>query len=155
MCYFARIRSCEGSQRVRNRELQFVHTRVVAALIALMFLSGAPDSGAQDPGKAIATTAGQHYSLGNHVISAAWDLDAQHIVHLSIRDRLHDSSVPFPAPFEILLNNGLIYRASDLRVDGTVERKDLKSVREASRYSDRLNGVEFDVPFTSSDGILR
>lgn len=109
---------------------------------------------AQAPGKPVAVISGKHESLSNHVIAAQWDIADQHLNHLSVEDRLHGTTQAFPSPFEVRLKDGAVYRADNLRVDGPVERKELTPSPEASRFSDRLAGVQIDVPLVSADGNL-
>jgi hypothetical protein len=127
---------------------------LILVLTAYGLLCGRAASKAQEPGNATGAHTELHYSLSNTVVSASWDIESEHVVHLSLEDRLHSSIVHFSAPFEILLKNGLIYDTHNIYVDGPVERKNLKSIPESSRYSDRVNGIEFDVPLASADGSL-
>ncbi|HEV2576826.1 MAG TPA: enterotoxin [Acidobacteriaceae bacterium] len=104
-----------------------------------------------DAGKAAGTVQRAHYSLANQVISAQWDLSSHHLSHLSIADRLHGAVQHFPEPFKVLLKDGSILNADNLQTDGPVRERHLNPTPNASRYSDRLPGDEFDVPLISAD----
>ena len=139
---------------MRDRVSKFRLRGSITALITAGLLWRPAASRAQEPGKATASHTERHYCLSNSVLNTCWDVEPQHIVHLSLEDRLHGSITHYAVPFEILLKNGLIYDTNNLHVDGPIERKELKSNPEASRYSDRVDGVEFDIPLASADGSL-
>ncbi|HEX5282997.1 MAG TPA: enterotoxin, partial [Bryocella sp.] len=105
-------------------------------------------------GKAVANVRSEHYSLRNNMISAQWDLLSHHLAHFSIEDRLHGTLQPFPAPFEVLLKDGSIHQPDDLQTNGPVREKRLNADPNASRYSDRIPGEEFDIPLITTDGNL-
>ena len=124
--------------------------------VALIVLAGfCIRAGAQDPGKAAAVIGHQRGSLSNHLIAAVWEVAGQHLDHFSVADRLHGNTQFFPTLFEIRLKDGSIYRPDNLRIDGQPQRKQLSPVPAASRYADRIAGVQIDVPLVTLDGNLR
>ncbi|GGA55622.1 hypothetical protein GCM10011507_03630 [Edaphobacter acidisoli] len=129
-------------------------SRPLALALFIAFTGIASHAQEQEPGKTVATVHGDHYSLANRALSAEWAISSGHIEGLTFTDKLHARTVKLPAPFAILLKDGSVYTATDFHTDGKPERKDLTADTSASRYSDRVPGVEFDVPLTNADGSL-
>jgi hypothetical protein len=145
----------KGLQMVRNSGSDFRRAGWIAGVIALALVSGRTSAQADEPGKALAFAQDHHYSLGNSVIAANWEVKGDRILHLEIQDRLHGTMTRFPDPFVVSLRDHLLYNTDNLRVNGPVKRKTLVPAPNASRYSDRISGEEFEVPLISLDGSLR
>lgn len=139
---------------MRDRDLSHIKSVLSAGASALVLLACAPVCQATDAGRTVASAKDGHYSLTDNVISAEWDVEAEHIAHLFILDRIHRTTTEFPAPFCVLLKDGRIYNITNLRLDGAVEQKHLKPDPGASRYAYRIPGEEFDLQLASADGQL-
>jgi hypothetical protein len=139
---------------VRYRAFNFKQAGFAAGVITLALLCSRVSSMAEEPGKALASVHDRHYVLSDDVIAASWELTGGHIVHLTIRDKLHGTTTRFANPFAVLLANHSAYGADNLRVNGPLNKKDLVPVPDASRYSDRVAGEEFEIPLVSADGGL-
>ncbi|WP_158748531.1 enterotoxin [Acidobacterium sp. S8] len=109
---------------------------------------------AQDAGKAVASVHGSSYKLADHVIDAAWKIEDGKLADLTVSEKLHNTTVQFSDPFAILLKDGTIYNAANLRVDGEPKMTELTPDPNASRYSDRLPGEQCTLALTSVDGNL-
>ena len=126
--------------------------RVTIALLGMTI--GLATANAQDAGPALASAKSGEYSLRNRVLSANWKLSAGHIAEFNVSDKLTNQTVRIPQPFSVLLKDGNIFNAGDLRVDTTPERKELSVNGSASRYAEHVPGVEFDTHVVSADGAL-
>src|SRR5882757_4553302 len=111
--------------------------------------------GGFDPGFVIATQAGDNFYLKNHAIGATWSVTEGKVNSLVVTDRMHGTELRVTVPFAILLKDGSIYDASTLKLAGQPAKRELTPRPEASRFADRLYGVEFDFPLESSDHSLR
>ena len=126
--------------------------RVTIAVLGMTI--GLATANAQDAGQALASSKGGEYSLRNRVLSANWKLNAGHIAEFNVSDKLTSQTVRIPQPFSVLLKDGNIFNAGDLRVDATPERKELSVNNAASRYAEHVPGIEFDTHVISADGAL-
>ena len=123
--------------------------------IAIALLASATATAlAQQPGRANATAHGSSYTLSNNMLDATWTLDQGHITGLTFTDKLHHRTVHIASPFAILLKDGSADKAADFHTEGQPQRKELTADASASRYSDRVPGIEFDTPLVTSDGTL-
>jgi len=127
--------------------------RASAALFVFASLSFATAL-AQDAGKAVASVHGSSYKLSDHAIDAAWKIEDGKLVDLTVSEKLHNTTVQFTDPFAVLLKDGTIYNAANLRVDGEPKMTELTPDPNASRYSDRLPGEQCTLALTSVDGNL-
>jgi len=117
----------------------------VLLFFVFILLPGRLKAQTQSSGKAEASVHGHSYRLSNQEISADWIMDNGQLSNLTITDRLHGNTLFVPKPFAILLKDGSIDTASNLRAVGEPTMRVLAPQPEASRYSDRLPGHEFDV----------
>jgi hypothetical protein len=124
------------------------------SLLACIFLFAA-FACAQDSGKAVAAVNGNSYKLSNNTIEAVWTIRNNALDSLTITDKEHKTTLSVADPFALLLKDGTIYKASGLKIDGEPQMLTLKPNPQASRYSDRLAGKQFNLPLISSDGNLR
>lgn len=109
---------------------------------------------AQDAGKAQADTAGNGYTLSNRVIQAQWSISGKTLDGLTVTDKLHHATVSLPIPFALLLKDGQIYGPENLTETADPHFSALTPLPDASRYSDRLPGKEFEVSLTDQAGDL-
>src|ERR1700733_2985516 len=134
------------------RQLRFLCVHGVLLTFSFLLLSSSAK--AQDPGKAIATNHGNSYTLSNRTIEADWTLDGNKLANVAVTDKLHKTTLHLSNPFALLLKDGTIYRVGNLHADGAPQMRPLHPKPDASRFSDRLAGDQFDLPLTSSDGNL-
>ncbi len=135
-----------------GRQPRFLRAHGVLLTFSFLLLSSIAK--AQDPGKAIATSHGNSYTLSNRIIEAEWTLAENKLANVAVTDKLHKTTLHLSNPFALLLKDGTIYRVDNLQADGAPQMHALDPKPDASRYSDRLAGEQFDLPLTSSDGNL-
>jgi hypothetical protein len=129
--------------------------RIVGAVIALILASALyAQEAATTPGKAIASQRGDRYSVGNAVVEEDWTVNSAHLADVTILDKLHGRRLNLGLPFTVLMKDGSIYSAANLRVDGEPQRKVLAPDPGAARYVERIPGVEFDTLLVSEDHSL-
>jgi len=109
---------------------------------------------AQDPDKAIAVNRGNNYTLSNQTVETTWALSGNQLANVAVTDKLHKTTLHLANPFSLLLKDGTIYRTDNLRVDGAPQMLAIAPKPDASRYSDRVAGEQFDLPLASRDGNL-
>jgi hypothetical protein len=123
-------------------------------LLALSLLAHAATAKAQDSGKAIATTLGGIYTLSNSTLAATWTIENNRLATVTVTDKQHKTMLLLSDPFALLLKNGTIYKTRNLQIDGNPQTQALTPNPDASRYSDRLPGQQFNLLLASSDGNL-
>ncbi|MGC1294718.1 MAG: enterotoxin [Alloacidobacterium sp.] len=128
--------------------------RTQTFLLALLLLAHAATAKAQDSGKAIATTLDSIYTLSNSTLAATWTIENNRLATVTVTDKQHKTMLLLSNPFALLLKNGTIYKASNLQLDGDPQTQALTPNPDASRYSDRLPGQQFNLMLASSDGNL-
>jgi hypothetical protein len=124
------------------------------AILLLPLLARAAGLDAQNSGKAVTTIHGAIYTLSNDLLAASWEIKAQQLGTITLTDKQHNTMLLLANPFALLLKGGTIYKATDLQIDGTPHMQPLTANPQASRYSDRLAGQQFNLPLTSADGNL-
>lgn len=109
---------------------------------------------AQGPGKAVAAIHGDSYAVSNQAIEAGWTISNEKLVDVIVTDKLHKTTLRLPIPFALLLKDGTIYKPANLKIDGKPQMRALTADADASRYSERLPGEQFDLPLADSKGDL-
>jgi hypothetical protein len=124
--------------------------------VALFVLLGATTACAlaQDSDKAEAHSSGNSYSLSNRVIEAHWTVAGKTLDGLTITDKLNHATVSLPVLFALLLKDGQIYSSENLRETADPHFSELVPKPNASRYSDRVPGEQFELPLTDQAGDL-
>jgi hypothetical protein len=107
-----------------------------------------------EAGRVIATQAGGSFLLENHAIGAKWSVTEGKVNSLIVTDRLDGTELRVAAPFAILLKDGAVYDAGNLKLTGQPAKRELTPRPDASRFAGRLHGEEFDFPLESSDHSL-
>jgi hypothetical protein len=120
-----------------------------------VFLSARLHAQTIDSGKAEASVHGHSYRLSNREIGAEWTIDNEQLSGLTVTDRLHGRTLPLPKPFAVLLKATGVDTPENLRVAGEPKMRHLVPEPEASRYSDRLPGEEFDVTLAPENSDVR
>lgn len=131
------------------RKALSLHSHAALFLFASLTLATAQ---AQDYGKAVAVAHGDSSTVSNQAIEASWTVSGNKLETVSVTDKLHKTTLHLSTPFALLLKDGTIYRPENLQVDGGPQMRALTPQPDASRYSDRLAGEQFDLPLVSSNG---
>ena len=118
-------------------------------LISGSTLASGPLSLAQD--HVTLSHRGSAYTLENHAIGAKWSVANGTLSGLVIEDRLHGTSVQIEEPFRILLSDGKILGAANMKLDGEMKTVRMMPVANASRAAAAVLGETVDVGFDSSD----
>jgi hypothetical protein len=108
-----------------------------------------------EAGSVVATQAGDNFSLKNRAIGAKWSVTEGKVNSLVVTDQMHGTELRIAAPFAILLKDGSIYDAGNLKVASPPSKRELTPRPDASRFADRLHGEEFDFQLESGDHSLR
>ncbi len=136
-----------------------IRSAIAGVTLSLAGLSGAAfanaSSQASESGQVIATQSGDSFEINNQAIGAKWSIADRSIRDLVFTDRLAAKEIPVPEPFAILLQNGIIYDSTNLKLAGQPSKLELAPRPDASRMADRLHGTQFDFPLESSDHSLR
>lgn len=136
-----------------------LRVRVAGRLLALSLLVAATSAFGQDNDTlqqpATATQSGEHFELQNGAIAAAFEIRNGILAGFTITDHLHHATIPVTDPFAVLLKNGSIYKADELKIAGQPARHELAPRPDASRMAERIHGEEFDVPLESADQSFR
>jgi hypothetical protein len=127
---------------------------VVLVLGTTAVAAAAPPSG-REGGPAVATHHGSEFRLENGVIGAKWSDTESRLTGLAVWERAHGTRFQVPRPFAILLKDGTIYDAGNLKLAGAPARRELTPQAGASRLADTVHGEEFEFPLESGDGALR
>ena len=140
-----------------TRDLQrFVKSNCTVFVAALFFFTCHLGIGQEiEPGITLSKTDGRAYSLGNEAIVAQWNVVDGHLKDLMVTDRVHKKAATLSSPFSILLGNQGVLSAADLHFSAAPSLHDLKGDKDASRYSDRLDGKKFEGVLENDQGDLR
>lgn len=128
--------------------------RRLAAALCVFSTAIIASAASLNPGPAHPQISGHNYSLSNRMIEAHWSVTNNTLGTLTITDRLHHTTVSFPVPFALLLKDGQIYSPADLHETATPHFSALTAQPNASRYSDRLAGEQFELPLSDQAGDL-
>ena len=131
--------------------------RTISACLALsltLLYGSAASTIGDETESVVATHTGDSFVLQNHAIGAKWNVTEEKVNGLAFIDRLHGTELPVDVPFAILLRDGTIYDAGNLRLAGVPTLHELTPRPDASRMADRVHGDEFDVVMESNDHSL-
>lgn len=103
----------------------------------------------------VAQQAGDSFLLENRASGLRWSIQDGHIQDLVYLDKLHNRQIQVVMPFRVLLKDGRIYDAENVAVSGTPSETKLRPVPGASKFSDTLDGEQFDIPLESQDKSVR
>lgn len=107
------------------------------------------------PGKAAAEVKAGSLTLGNRVITAAWQVSGSVLRPGTITDKLNSRTIADPEEaFALILSDGRTVAASAIKVVGKPRIEELKAVPGAPRLSDRLDGKQLVVQLADVDGTL-
>ena len=105
--------------------------------------------------QAIRAQSPDNLEVANHAIDAALHVAGKTVDSLVITDRLHQKTISIAMPFALLLKDGTIYDAGNLKLAGAPSRHELVPRLNASRLADRSQGTQIDVPLEGTDHSLR
>ncbi len=94
---------------------------------------------------------GDSFSLGDAVISARWSVRNGTLSGLVIRDQMHGTDVRVDEPFRILLKDGAILDAANLKYTGDAKITHITPTPSAPRFAATLPGESVDLAMESSD----
>ncbi|GGY17623.1 enterotoxin [Rhodanobacter panaciterrae] len=117
--------------------------------------SVATDKRVLDPGTAAFVDQQGAESFGNAAIEARWKLDGQHLVDMTVADRVHGRTFSVPAPFTLVLADGSTLKASDMSLLSSPRVVALPVDAQASQFSARLPGKAVEASFGDADGRFR
>jgi hypothetical protein len=106
-------------------------------------------------GAAAATQTASNFRLENQVIGAEWSVMDGGVSGLLVTNRLDGTELNISTPFAILLKDGTIYDAFNLKLAGQPVLRELTPQPDAARMAERLHGKGFDFPLENSDHSLR
>jgi hypothetical protein len=124
----------------------------LAALLIGVCAAHLSRAGSLEPGIATAAVQNARYELSNRSISASWSAEDGKLRHFAVTDKLHHTDLAIRSPFALLLKDGTIADAADLRLVRQPQIVTLFSRPSAARFSDRLPGREIDASFESVGG---
>ena len=135
--------------------LRYIFASLALKLVALPIsaIAMAPPRTPQ-PSQAIALQSGKTFRLQNRVIGAKWSIVENQVSGLIVRDRMHGTQLSVSTPFAILLKDGTVFGVDTLKLSAPPVERALTSDPNASRFSERLDGEEFDFPLESADHSL-
>jgi hypothetical protein len=95
--------------------------------------------------------------LENKVLACTWDISKGRLRPKSITDKLSATTLsPQDAEcFQLILGDGQVVKASDLKITGSPESKNLESNHKSCRLAERIGGRQITVILTSSDNNLK
>jgi hypothetical protein len=116
----------------------------LAAALPLLFAQADPVA---------ASASNRLYEMHDREVGAAVAVEDGAFRGLTVTDRLHGTRLALAEPFEVLLQDGRIYRAGDFAIDSAgVSSTQLSGKEDASRLAERLGGNRIEAPLTTRDG---
>jgi hypothetical protein len=99
-----------------------------------------------NPGPAQARITANNFSISNSALRATWQISNNKFTAGEFRDLLAPKSLGAPVnPFVLLLSDGRVLSASDMKVISAPTIEDLKPNPSASKLSERIPGKEISV----------
>src|SRR6516225_7911508 len=85
------------------------------------------------------------FDLANDTIGVSITIEGARLKELSVTDRIRNTSITIADPFSILLKDGTIYNAQNLRLSQAAPVKIIPANPNASRMAERRPGKELDL----------
>lgn len=98
---------------------------------------------------------GESFQLQNHALRAIWSVAGGRLSGLIIRDRAHGTEVQVDEPFRILLKDGTILDAANMKIVGEPMLTHVIPIPNAPRPAATIPGEVFEVEMETSDRALR
>lgn len=108
-----------------------------------------------EAGPANMTHEGDWFRLEDGAIGATWRLNDGRLSALTLTDRLHGVTITEAQPFAVQMQDGRVYLATEMKVEGVVSTRALEGNAGAARQAERLKGEQVSVPLVTADGALR
>ena len=110
------------------------------------------------PGSAQGRVGKTELTLENEVLSCAWDISQGPLRPKHVTDKKKSmQSIPYTSQgecFRLILDGGQIVKASDLRIVGKPDLRNLQPDSQSCRLAERFGGKQINVMLASSDGNL-
>ena len=108
-----------------------------------------------EPGVATFTDQQGVENFGNAAIEAHWKLDGQHLVNMTVTDRVHGRTLAVPAPFALVLTDGSTIKASDMNLLSPPREHSLLVDAKAAQLAARIPGKAVEASFGDANGRFR
>ena len=108
-----------------------------------------------DPGKAVFVDREGTENFGNAAIELRWKLDGQHLVDVTLTDRVHGRTLAVPVPFALVLGDGNTIKAGDMRLLSPPHEQALPVDANAARLAARIPGKSVQASFGDAGGRFR
>jgi len=133
-----------------------------AAILVVLLLAGCTraEFGLEFPGPAPGLAQGKisrsELVLENKVLACTWDISEGRLTPKRITDKLSATTLSLQDAecFQLVLQDGQVMNASDLKIIGRPKLKNLEPNRKSCRLAERLGGRQITVILTSSDDNL-
>ncbi len=141
-------------------ELISRHSFVTLAALVVLFAAGQAQSALQfpgpDPGQARGKADSAEIVLENEALLCSWSIAEGRLKPKLTTDKLTPTTLDLQGAecFRLILNDGRIVKASDLRIGGKPGLTDIKARPDACRLAERFAGKQISITLTSSDGNL-
>jgi len=95
--------------------------------------------------------------LENKILACTWDIDSGKLKPRSVMDRLSETTLRFRLAecFQIILDDGLVVKASDMKIVGKPRLKNLEPKPKSFRLAEQFAGKQITVTLVSSDNNLK
>jgi hypothetical protein len=108
------------------------------------------------PGAAEVQVSSETISLSNHALAMSWRIDKQSLRGMEFHDRLNGRRLEAaPNAFTLLLEDGRVLNASEMRVAAGPKIETLAALPTASRVSERIPGKAIVVELEDTAGTLQ
>ena len=104
--------------------------------------------------RVVVTQKGTSEGLRGPAIGLRWSISDGTLRDVTLEDGLQKRTLGLEEPFSVLLKDGRIYKASNLRCSGPAVRHELMPDAASARLAGRLRGEQLDVDLRSEDGAL-
>ena len=147
------------------------HSFVALATVAVLLLASQARTQSRlqfpgpAPGEAQARAGHSELVLENKALSCTWDVSKGRLTPGRVADKLSGDALALGGAecFELVLDDGRIVKASDLRITGALNSRDIRPDPKSCRLAQQSAGKQITVVLTSPDedltvqwhGILR
>lgn len=137
--------------------MDFHHVRLVAAILCCPLPAVLSSSGIAEkrpPASAehgLFERQGTSFSVQNRSLIARWSVQNATLSGLMILDRLHGTEVRVDDPFRILLKDGTILDAGNLRITGEPTQRHIAPTPGAPRLASQIPGEVFEIDMERGD----
>jgi len=108
-----------------------------------------------EPGSAVFTVQHGAESFGNAAIEARWKLDGQHLVDMTVTDRVHGRTLSVRVPFALVLADDSTLKASDMSLLSQPHVVKLSVDAKAAQLAARIPGKAVEASFGDANGRFR